>query len=60
MQLRMRDTRLRRVFDSMDIVQSVLQSFFAGSTGGQLDIDAPAQLRALLVAMSRNELDKIG
>jgi RNA polymerase sigma factor (sigma-70 family) len=56
MRLRMRDPRLRRVFDSMDIVQSVLQSFFLRVAAGQYDLNAPDQLRGLLVAMARNKL----
>lgn len=56
MRLRLRDTRLRRVFDSMDIVQSVLQSFFVRVAAGQYDLDAPDQLRALLVTMARVKL----
>ncbi len=56
MRLRLRDPRLRRVFDSMDIVQSVLQSFFLRAANGQYDLDLPNQLRGLLVAMAQNKL----
>ena len=57
MRLRMRDARLRRIFDSMDIVQSVLQSFFLRVAAGQYDLNARHdQLRGLLVAMARNKL----
>lgn len=40
----------------MDIVQSVLQSFFAKAGSGQFNLDVPYLLRALLVAMARNKL----
>ena len=40
----------------MDIVQSVLQSFFLRAAVGQYDLDEPGQLNALLVAMARNKL----
>ena len=56
LRMRIRDSRLRRVFDSMDIVQSVLQSFFTRASSGQFDLDAPDQLRALLVTMARVKL----
>jgi RNA polymerase sigma-70 factor (ECF subfamily) len=54
--LRFRDPRLRRSFDSMDIVQSVLQSFFVRVALGQYDLDEPSQLCALLMSMARNKL----
>jgi RNA polymerase sigma-70 factor (ECF subfamily) len=54
--LRMRDPRLRRVFDSMDICQSVLASFFVQATIGEFELDEPGQLIRLLVGMARNKL----
>jgi RNA polymerase sigma-70 factor (ECF subfamily) len=54
--LRMRDPRLRRVFDSMDICQSVLASFFVRAAIGEFDIDEPSRLVPLLVGMARNKL----
>ena len=56
LQLRMRDARLRRVFDSVDIVQSVLGSFFVRAALGQYDLDDPARVRGLLVGMAHNKL----
>jgi RNA polymerase sigma-70 factor (ECF subfamily) len=56
--LRMRDSRLRRVFDSMDICQSVLASFFVRAAVGDFDLDEPRQLIALLVGMARNKLSE--
>jgi RNA polymerase sigma factor (sigma-70 family) len=59
MEVRMRlgDPRLGRVFDSMDICQSVLGSFFLRAAGGQYDLEEPSQLIRLLVGMARNKLN---
>jgi RNA polymerase sigma factor (sigma-70 family) len=54
--LRMRNPALRRVFDSMDICQSVLASFFARAAVGDFDLDEPPQLIRLLVGMARNKV----
>lgn len=54
--LRMQDQRLRRVFDSMDICQSVLASFFVRAAAGQYDLDQPEQVVALLVRMAQHKL----
>lgn len=54
--VRLRDARLRRLFDSMDICQSVLSSFFLRATLGQYDLNQSDQLVALLVTMTRNKL----
>ena len=54
--LRLRDSRLRRLFDSMDICQSVLGSFFVRAAAGQYDLDQPEQLLKLLVSMVRNKV----
>ncbi|QEH35412.1 ECF sigma factor [Aquisphaera giovannonii] len=54
--LRIRDSRLRRLYDSADICQSVLASFFARLSLGQFDLENPAQLVRLLEAMARNKL----
>jgi RNA polymerase sigma-70 factor (ECF subfamily) len=56
--LRVRDPRLRRVFDSMDICQSVLASFFVRAAVGDFDLDEPKQLVGLLVGMARNKLSE--
>ena len=50
------DARLRRLFDSMDICQSVLGSFFARIASGRYDLDRPERLAGLLTAMARNKL----
>lgn len=54
--LRLRDSRLRRDFDSADICQSVLASFFVRAALGQYELDEPRQLVKLLVTMTRNKL----
>src|SRR5215469_14317421 len=54
--LRMRNPALRRVFDSMDICQSVLASFFARAAVGDFDLDEPRQLIRLLVGMARKKV----
>ena len=54
--IRMEDPALRKVFDSMDICQSVLASFFLRAATGQYEINTPAQLIKLLAVMTRNKL----
>ena len=54
--MRLSDPRLRRTFDSMDVCQSVLASFFLRAAAGQYDLDEPKQLVRLLVGMARNKL----
>lgn len=54
--MRLGDPRLRRSFDSMDICQSVLASFFVRAAAGGYDLDEPSQLIRLLVTMARNKL----
>ncbi|MFO0843754.1 MAG: ECF-type sigma factor [Gemmataceae bacterium] len=54
--LRLEDERLGRLFDSMDVCQSVLASFFVRVAAGQYDLEQPGQLLGLLVKMARNKL----
>src|SRR3954467_961665 len=54
--LRLDDRRLLRVFDSMDISQSVLTSFFSRAGSGQFDLQTPDQLVGLLIQMTRNKV----
>src|SRR3954470_9306646 len=53
---RLSDPALRRQFDSMDVCQSVLASFFLRAAAGQYDLRDPAQLVALLTKMARNKV----
>jgi len=50
------DPRLVRLFDSIDVSQSVFASFFSRSTQGQFDLEDANQLAALLLRMARNKL----
>ncbi len=54
--LKLRDSRMRRVLDSMDVCQGVLGSFFIRAASGQYELDCPAQLVRLLVVMARNKI----
>lgn len=54
--LRLEDRRLGRLFDSMDVCQSVLGSFFVRAALGEYDLEAPEQLVGLLAKMARNKL----
>jgi RNA polymerase sigma factor (sigma-70 family) len=54
--LQLRDPRLRRILDSMDVCQSVLASFFLRAATGQYDLNQPAQLLRLLAVMARNKV----
>jgi len=48
--------RLRRLFDSEDICQSVLASFFVRMALGQYDLERPEDLLKLLAVMARNKV----
>src|SRR5260370_9444138 len=50
------DRSLRRLFDSMDICQSVLANFFVRAALGEFELDDPQHLLALLTTMARNRL----
>jgi RNA polymerase sigma factor (sigma-70 family) len=54
--LRIGDDRLNRAFDSVDVSQSVLASFFTRAVAGNYKIDQFEQLTMLLVTMARNKL----
>ncbi len=53
---RLTDPALKRHFDSMDVCQSVLASFFVRAAAGQYDLADPSRLVALLVRMAQNKL----
>jgi RNA polymerase sigma-70 factor (ECF subfamily) len=50
------DSRLKRLFDSTDIAQSVMCSFFVRTCGGQYELEDPKRLVGLLVSMAKNKL----
>jgi RNA polymerase sigma factor (sigma-70 family) len=52
----LRDPFLRRTFDSMDICQSVMSSFFLRAALGEYDLDRPEDLIRLLISMTRNKV----
>jgi RNA polymerase sigma-70 factor (ECF subfamily) len=52
----LRDPRLRRVLDSMDVCQSVLATFFVRANLGQYDVATPEDLLKLLGKIARNKL----
>jgi RNA polymerase sigma-70 factor (ECF subfamily) len=54
--VRLANAQLGNLFDSMDICQSVLRSFFVRSASSQYDLQTPEQVLALLTAMARNKL----
>jgi RNA polymerase sigma-70 factor (ECF subfamily) len=53
---RLTDPKLRRLFDSADVCQSVLGAFFDGVEAGQFELDNPEQLIKLLSTMARNKV----
>lgn len=54
--IHLRDARLRRTLDSMDICQSVLASFFVRTALGQYELETPEQMLNLLASIARNKL----
>ncbi len=54
--VRLLDTRLRRLLDSVDICQSVFGSFFVRAALGEYDLKTPEQLLNLLVSMSSKKV----
>src|SRR5215470_13664867 len=52
----LRDPFLRRSFDSMDICQSVMGSFFLRAALGEYDLNQPQDLVKLLISMTRNKV----
>src|ERR1700751_515619 len=54
--VRMVDTRLRRVFDSEDVAQSVFASFFVRPPLANYELEKPVQLLRLLVTISQRKL----
>jgi RNA polymerase sigma-70 factor (ECF subfamily) len=50
------DSRLGRLFDTVDICQTVLASFFFRASLGQFDLDSPDNLLKLLVTLTRRKV----
>ncbi len=53
---RLHDPYLNRVFDSMDLCQSVLASFFLRAAVGQYELHSPEDLLKLLLTMVRRKV----
>jgi len=53
------DPRLRRIFDSVDVCQSVLATFFKRAAAGQYQLEHADQLIHLLVRMACNSCGEI-
>jgi RNA polymerase sigma factor (sigma-70 family) len=53
---RLTDPGLRRLFDSMDICQSVFANFFVRATAGEYELERPERLIQLLATMARNRV----
>lgn len=56
--IRLTDPDLRRQFDSLDVCQSVLASFFVRVAAGQFDLHEPRDLVALLARMAEHKLHR--
>jgi RNA polymerase sigma-70 factor (ECF subfamily) len=54
--IRLGDKRLARAFDSMDVCQSVMASFFVRVALGQYELNTPDHLLKLLATMARHKL----
>lgn len=54
--VKMTDTSMRRVMDSMDVCQSVMANFFVRVAAGQFDLNNPQDLIKLLVRMTQNKI----
>lgn len=54
--LRLTDPRLHRLYDSADICQSVLRSFFVRAAAGQYELSSARDLRHLLVTMAYHKI----
>jgi RNA polymerase sigma-70 factor (ECF subfamily) len=54
--IRLRQSRLRRLLDSLDVCQSVLVGFFVRAALGLFELNTPADLLRLLAVMVRNKV----
>lgn len=54
--IHLRDPRMRRVIDSMDVCQSVLTSFFVRTALGEYELNTPEQLINLLTTITKNKV----
>ncbi|MFO0970405.1 MAG: ECF-type sigma factor [Gemmataceae bacterium] len=54
--INLRDARMRRLLDSMDVCQSVMATFFARTALGEYEVESPEQLLNLLASIARHKL----
>ncbi len=54
--VQLRDPRLRRLVESVDICQSVFASFFLRTSLGEYELESPDRLIRLLVTIARNKV----
>ncbi|MDP1564338.1 MAG: ECF-type sigma factor [Pirellulaceae bacterium] len=54
--MKLSDTRMSRLYESVDYSQSVFASFFLRAVDGQFDLNEPQDLVRLLVTMTRNKI----
>lgn len=52
------DSHFRRLFESVDIYQEVMKSFFLRTQKGEYELEQPAQIYALLKTMVRHKVSK--
>jgi RNA polymerase sigma-70 factor (ECF subfamily) len=57
--LRLRDPRLRRLVESVDVCQSVFASFFVRAALGQYELEGPERLIGLLSVIARNKVARL-
>jgi RNA polymerase sigma factor (sigma-70 family) len=55
--IRLRHPEMRRLYDSVDICQSIMSSFLLRLATGAYELDTSARLEGLLVVMARNRLN---
>ncbi len=56
LRIRMTDRRFAKLFDPVDVCQSIWSSFFIRLGAGQFDLESPKCVAKLLVAMTHNKL----
>ncbi|MBL8891152.1 MAG: hypothetical protein JNL67_14310 [Planctomycetaceae bacterium] len=54
--MQLSDSRMTRLYESMDYSQSVFASFFLRAVDGQYDLNEPQDLLRLLVTMTKNKV----
>jgi len=54
--LRLEDQQLRQAYDTVDVSQSVLGSFFVRAAVGEFDVGSPDQLLRLLMTITRRKV----